>query len=82
MIKLPAIIIIFLPKKWQDIQVKLRRDSMPDSDILDAYKDDTEWIEALTGLYKDSPSPVKDKFQKRLDEMVLPQMRRRGLIDD
>lgn len=77
--KLPALIIMFLPKKQQDKQIKLHWDSFSDSVILASYEDDTKWIKALNFLYKDEPSTLRDKFQRHLDDKVLPQMRQRGL---
>lgn len=78
--KLPALIIMFLPKKMKEKQIKIHWDSFSDSDILASYEDDTKWIKALNGLYNDEPSTLRDKFQKHLDDKVLPQMRERGLI--
>lgn len=80
MIKLPVLIIAFLPKKWQAKQIKLHWDSFSDKEILASYDDNTKWIKALNGLYGAKPSPIRDKFQKRLDELVLPQMKERNLI--
>ena len=77
--KLPVIIIMFLPKKWQEKQIKLHWNSFTDEEILKAYKEDVEWINALHGLYGNKPSPIIDKYKKHLSEKVIPQMNKRGL---
>lgn len=78
--KLPVFIIWLLPKKWQTKHIKKHWDSFSDKDVIAAYEDDTKWIEALNGLYGDSQSDIRDKFQNHLNDLVLPQMKQRNLL--
>ena len=78
--KLPLLIVSFLPKKLQDKCIQHRWDKKTNKDILVAFKDATEWIELSNGIMS---SPTLKKIagdcQDRLAKFILPQMIKRGL---
>lgn len=82
MIKLPPIIIMLLPEKWKKKQIKLHWDEFTDQQIINSYRDDVKWIDAISALYDGEPSSLLDNFKTHLNEFVIPQMIERGLRDE
>lgn len=79
MIKLPALIVFFLPKKYQEQQIQMRWDECSDSEVMEAYNDDVKWIDCLDNLYGDEESALRDKFKSHLSNYVIPQINKRNL---
>ena len=78
--KLPLLIVSFLPKKLQDKYIQHRWDKKTNKDILVAFKDATEWIELGNGLLTSSTiMEIAGDCQDRLDKFILPQMIKRKL---
>ena len=78
--KLPVVLVAFLPKKLQERHICSVWDNKPDSDILDAYEDATEWIRLSQGIMKCSTlDKIAKDCQGRLDSRILPQIKKREL---
>ena len=78
--KLPLLIISFLPKKLQDKYIQKQWDNKEDKHILIAFEDASEWIRLSKGIMS-TPTlrGIAASCQDRLDKFILPQMNRRGL---
>ena len=79
MIKLPRLVVTYLPKGWQDKYIERLWDDTPDDDILDAYDDAIDWIELSHNCISPTVKDVAVSCQSKLDNYVLPQMRKRGM---
>ena len=78
--KLPLLIVSFLPKKLQDKYIQKRWDNKADEHILIAFEDANQWIELNKGIMS-TPTirEISASCQDRLDRLILPQMAKRNL---
>lgn len=80
---IPLGIVALLPRKWRDKYIQQYWDTQPEEFVLTAYDDATGWIEQLNRLgIAGNPVLLKlrDKNQYRLDELIIPQMKKRNLM--
>ena len=78
--KIPIWIIIWLPKKMRDRAVRNAWNRKSDEDIIMAYGEAIKWISLSKGVFASSTmSDVADRCQKKLDESILPQIKKRNL---
>ena len=78
--KLPLLIVSFLPKKWQDKYIQKQWNNKEDEHILIAFEDANQWIELSKGRMSTATiRKIAADCQDRLDKFILPQMNRRGL---
>ena len=81
---LPAIVLLLgVNKELSDIK-KINPDDVwnarSDQEILESYKDSMEWISLSTGCMRSKTTiKIAQRCQRRLDNYVLPQMKKRGL---
>ena len=78
--KLPLIVVTFLPKKWQDKYIQKQWDNKTDESILTALADANEWIELSKGIMSGIViEEIAKDCQDRLDKFIIPQVTKRGL---
>ena len=77
--KLPLIVVTFLPKKWQDKYIQKQWANKTDDDILLALKDANGWVELSNTVTSPTLREMAKNCQDRLDKFILPQVTKRGL---
>ena len=79
--KLPLIVVSFLPKKYKDRYIQKRWDKKSDDDIMIALADAEGWIEISKGRVS-TPTirEIASDCQDRLDKFIMPQVTKRGLL--
>ena len=84
--KLPWIVVSFLPKKWQDKYIQHQWDNKSDDSIIHALADAEGWVElnnrilANGGEHMPTLNKVAKSCQDRLDRLIMPQVTKRGLL--
>ena len=79
--KLPLLVITFLPKKYQERYIQKQWDNKSDDDIMIAFNDAIDWMQLASGRM--STGAIKDiarDCEDRLRKYIMPQVTRRGLI--
>ncbi len=73
MIFIPLWLVAFFPKSWQERHIQDAWDSKTDEQIIAAYMDALAWLslKAAECLHEDCKA--------RLDNYIIPQMKKRGL---
>jgi len=81
--KLPLIIVSYLPKKLQDKYIQHVWDNKKDRSILRAFVDATDWIDLSIGSMDSLVvADIAEDCVKRLDKHIMPQMRKRKLTKE
>jgi hypothetical protein len=78
--KLPTLLVTFLPKNMQAKYVNYVWDNKSDESILESYKDATEWIELSSKMASETLVKIAADCQDRLDKYIMPQINKRGLV--
>lgn len=79
--KLPLIIVSFLPKKYKDKYIQKQWDNKSDESIITALADAEGWIEISEGtLSTPTIRDIASDCQDRLDRFIMPQVTKRGLL--
>lgn len=77
--RLPAWIIVWLPKKWQQQAIDNTWNSRTDEEIIESFKDSEGWISLSRKRESEVLLEIADDCRTRLTQYILPQMRKRGL---
>lgn len=78
--KLPLMIVSFLPKKWQNDYVQHVWDSKTDKSIIHAYDDCMGWICFSRGMSCDGTASIASRCEDKLEKYINPQMKKRGIV--
>lgn len=79
--KIPLILITFLPKKYQERYVHKQWDNKSDDDIIVALADAEGWIGLASGIASSvTIREIASDCQARLDKYITPQVTKRGLL--
>ena len=78
---IPLWLLMYLPEKVQEKQIRKRWSKKTDNEILGAFEDSTEWIDISLGIMESKTTKgIAQTCFKRLDKYILPEIRDRGLF--
>ena len=79
--KLPLLVLSFLPKKYQERYTQKQWDKKSDDDIMVALADAEGWIGLDKGVVSTPTiNKVAADCKDRLDKYIMPQVTKRGLV--
>lgn len=84
MIRIPFIILWLFPKSVQEWEINRIWDSKSDSDLIAARDENLAWVRNFE-RYKDTNPilySIATDCQTKLDERILPQLRKRGVSSE